>query len=134
MAEYLFLYGTLIAEKSNNEVTHLAKRLRRVGKAHVPGRLYDLGDYPGAVLDHSSNTLVKGELVSLPRDRELLEAFDRYEEFDSSNPSKSVLIRKKTRITLANGRMVDAWIYVYNRPISNAPLIRGGDYWKSKVA
>jgi len=131
--EYLFLYGTLLVE-SPDEVVGALKSLRRLGPAHVRGRLYDLGEYPGAVIDHSANTSVHGELVELPADKAILDALDKYEEFDPSRPQKSLFVRKKTRIKLADGRNVEGWMYVYNRNPRNAPIIRGGNYSKSDVA
>jgi gamma-glutamylcyclotransferase (GGCT)/AIG2-like uncharacterized protein YtfP len=102
--------------------------------AYVPGRLYDFGDYPGAILDPSSETSICGELVALPPDQTLIDELDKYEEFDPSNPEASLFIRKRTKVMLANGESLEAWIYVYNRDPGDAPIVRGGDYSKSKVA
>ena len=132
--EYLFLYGTLLADRAPDEVVWALKALRRLGPAYVPGRLYELGEYPGAVVDYSANTSIHGELLELPSDKAILDALDRYEEFDPSRPQKSLFIRKKAKIKLANGRNVEGWMYVYNRNPGNAPIIRGGNYSKSKVA
>lgn len=134
MTDYLFIYGTLMPSKGDDEIAHIVKRLRRIGAAYVRGRLYNLGEYPGAVIDHSANTSIHGELVELPADKAILEALDKYEEFDPSRPQKSLFVRKKTKIKLATGRNVEGWIYVYNRNPGNAPIVRGGDYSKSKVA
>jgi gamma-glutamylcyclotransferase (GGCT)/AIG2-like uncharacterized protein YtfP len=134
MREYLFLYGTLMPGKCDNVITPIVKRLHRVGTAYVPGRLYDFGEYPGAVVDPSSDTSVRGELVELPQNRAVLDELDRYEEFDPLNPSGSLFVRKKTEVRLADGRKRESWIYVYNRHPGDAPLVQGGDYSKSKVA
>ncbi|HEX9424968.1 MAG TPA: gamma-glutamylcyclotransferase family protein [Pyrinomonadaceae bacterium] len=134
MTDYLFVYGTLMPGEADNEIAPIVKRLRRIGAAYVRGRLYNFGEYPGAVIDHSANTSVHGELVELPADKAILDALDKYEEFDPSRPQKSLFIRKKTRIRLANGRNVEGWMYVYNRNPGNAPIIRGGNYSKSEVA
>ena len=135
MTKYLFLYGTLIQRDApNKEIARIVRRLHRVGAASVRGRLYDFGDFPGAVVDPSSNSFVRGELVELPDDENILQALDKYEEFDSANPRKSLFIRSKVDIKMANGRMIQGWIYVYNKNPGDAPLIRGGNYAKSKVA
>jgi gamma-glutamylcyclotransferase (GGCT)/AIG2-like uncharacterized protein YtfP len=78
--------------------------------------------------------MVYGELVALPSDEGLLEALDRYEEFDSSDPKRSLFIRKKAKVWMANGSSREGWIYVYNRHPGRAKLVRGGDYLRSKVA
>jgi len=134
MTDYLFIYGTLIPSEADDEIVHVVKRLRRIGSAYVRGRLYNFGEYPGAVIDQSANTSIHGELVELPADKAILDALDRYEEFDPLRPQKSLFVRKKAKVRLANGRNVEGWIYVYNRNPGNAPVIRGGNYSKSRVA
>ena len=134
MNEHLFLYGTLIPDRAPSEVSGIVKRFRHLGRGYIRGRLYDFGDYPGAVLDPSSETLVHGQLVELPPGQSVLDVLDRYEEFDSSNPTASLFIRKKAKIMLADGRSHEGWVYVYNRDPGDAPIVRGGRYPKSKVA
>lgn len=97
MIKYLFLYGTLMQPESDEEVALVVNRLHRIGAASVRGRLYDLGDYPGAVVDPSANTSVRGELVELPEDESVLHVLDRYEEFDPTNPQQSLFVRTKSQ-------------------------------------
>jgi len=73
-------------------------------------------------------------LVALPSDDRLLEALDRYEEFDPLAPKKSLFVRKRAKIWMANGSSREGWIYVYNRHPGKAKIVRGGDYLRSKVA
>lgn len=135
MTKYLFLYGTLIQRNPpDKEMARIVKRLHRVGAASVRGRLYDFGDFPGAVIDPSSNRFVRGEVVELPDDENILHALDKYEEFDSANPRNSLFVRSKVDIETADGRVIEGWIYVYNKNPGDAPLIRDGNYAKSKVA
>ena len=134
MSEYLFLYGTLLPDYAAEEAAHVVRLFKHIGPAYVTGRLYDFGDYPGAILDQGSDTLICGELVGLPLGQSLIEEVDKYEEFDPSNPEASLFIRKKTKVMLASGESLTAWIYVYNRDPGDAPVVRGGNYAKSKVA
>jgi len=78
--------------------------------------------------------MIHGELVVLPSDGRILEALDRYEEFDPLDPKKSLFVRKKAKVRLANGSSREGWIYVYNRQPGKAKVVRGGDYLRSKVA
>jgi len=133
MSQHLFLYGTLLPGEAAEEVASIVKRFRRLGSAHVRGRLYDFGEFPGAVLDHSSRTMIHGQLVLLPSDGRILEALDRYEEFDPLDPRKSLLVRKKAKVWMANGSSREGWIYVYNRHPGKAKLVHGGDYLRTKV-
>src|SRR5690349_8394374 len=134
MSQHLFLYGTLLPGEAPEEIAYVVKRFRRLGSAHVRGRLYDFGEFPGAVLNPSARTMIHGELVALPSDQRILEALDRYEEFDPSHPKKSLFIRTKAKILMADGSHREGWIYVYNRHLGKAKLVRGGDYLRSKVA
>lgn len=134
MSEVLFLYGTLLPSEAPKEIASIVKRFRRLGSAQVRGRLYDFGEFPGAVLDSSSRTMIHGELVALPPDGRMLDILDQYEEFDPTDPKKSLFVRKKAKIRMANGSSREGWIYVYNRHPGKAKLVRGGDYLRSKVA
>lgn len=134
MSEHLFVYGTLLPSEAPEEIASIVKRFRRLGAAQVRGRLYDFGEFPGAVLDSSSRTVVHGELVALPPHGRSLDLLDQYEEFDPMAPEKSLFIRQKAKIRMANGSSREAWIYVYNRPPGKAKLVRGGNYLRSRVA
>jgi gamma-glutamylcyclotransferase (GGCT)/AIG2-like uncharacterized protein YtfP len=133
MNQHLFLYGTLLPGEAPKEIASIVKRFRRLGSAHVRGRLYDFGEFPGAVLDPSSRTIIHGELVVLPAGGRILQELDRYEEFDPSDPRRSLFVRKKAKVQMANGKSREGWIYVYNKPPGKAKLVRGGDYIRSKT-
>lgn len=133
MSEHLFVYGTLLSSEAPKEVASIVRGCRRLGSAHVRGRLYDFGEFPGAVLDPSSRSMIHGELVVLPSDGQTLDILDRYEEFDPLHPKRSLFVRRKAKIRMANGRSREGWIYVYNRNPGEAKLVRGGDYLRSKV-
>ena len=134
MSEHLFVYGTLLPGEAPEEIASIVNRFRRLGSAQVRGRLYDLGKFPGAVLDPSSRSMIHGELVVLPSGGRVLEALDRYEEFDPVDPQKSLFVRKKAKVRMADGKSREGWIYVYNKPPGKAKLLRGGYYPRSKVA
>jgi gamma-glutamylcyclotransferase (GGCT)/AIG2-like uncharacterized protein YtfP len=134
MREYLFLYGTLIPNQATSETAELVRRLRRIGSADVRGRLYDLGEYPGAILDPSSNTKISGEVFEITDKQDVLPTLDSYEEFEPDNLEGSLFIRTQAPVTLSDGRQLRCWIYVYNKNPGAAPLIVGGDYEKYKAA
>ena len=127
MSEYLFVCGTLRSDFAPAQVKPLLKRMKLVSTATVRGRLYDFGEYPGALLDEAAGAIV-GELLELPTDATLLNALDHYEGIDETEPSKSLFVRARCRAALPDGHDVDAWIYVYNQSVSAARLIASGDY------
>ena len=134
MNEYLFLYGTLLPSDATDKPSRVVRRLKRVGSATIAGRLYDFGDYPGAVLDRSAKTAIKGELFELPHDDSALKALDDYEEFNRTDRKHSLFVRTRTVAELHDGRRLNAWVYVYNRDPGSARLIASGDYSESKAA
>ncbi|HYH84697.1 MAG TPA: gamma-glutamylcyclotransferase family protein [Pyrinomonadaceae bacterium] len=134
MKEYIFIYGTLLPEYAPDEIAGIVRQLRRVGSGCVRGRLYDLGNYPGVILDASSRTKVRGHLFALPDGKRVLRALDSYEDFKPDDVKNSLFVRKRTTATLDDGRKVECWVYVYNRDPSSAPLVSGGDYAKIEAA
>jgi gamma-glutamylcyclotransferase (GGCT)/AIG2-like uncharacterized protein YtfP len=133
MKEYLFVYGSLRSPSHlPPQIAPVVSRFHRLGEAQVNGRLYDFGQYCGAVLDNSGNSVIHGELIELP-DGNLLQILDRYEEIDQSDVDNSLFARQRTTVRLADGSIHNAWIYVYNKPTSDAPLIECGDYLQFKA-
>ncbi|HKP87483.1 MAG TPA: gamma-glutamylcyclotransferase family protein [Blastocatellia bacterium] len=128
MKGYLFVYGTLLPGHAPDEIARVAEKLRLVGPAHVRGQLYDLGDYPGAILDSSSDDAIFGQVFELPDDESALRSLDSYEGFDSEDPQDSLFIRRKARASLDDGRTLECWVYAYNRNPQTAPLIESGNY------
>ncbi len=126
MSGHLFLYGTLLPGLVRPPVAALVARLRPVGPASVPGRLYDLGPYPGLVPDPAAR--VRGELSALPDDAALLAALDEYEGYDPADPSASLYRRVETVAALDDGRAVACWVYQYNGDVGRAVRIEDGDY------
>jgi gamma-glutamylcyclotransferase (GGCT)/AIG2-like uncharacterized protein YtfP len=132
--DYLFVYGTLSLNRAPGEVADAVKRLRPVGAATVKGRLYDLGEYPGAILDASARRKISGRVFALPDDQAVLKSLDDYEDYKPHNPEGSLFVRKRATVRLDGGRELQCWVYVYNRDPGAAPLVSGGDYTKSKAA
>ena len=63
--EYLFVYGTLLRDIGHPMAEFLARQARFVGDAKMPGRLYDLGPYPGMREPENVDDWVHGELYEL---------------------------------------------------------------------
>lgn len=129
MKRYLFSYGTLLPGHAPPEIAPTVRRLRRVGRGFVRGRLYDLGEYPGAVLS-KTGPVIAGEVFELPDDREVLGRLDEYEGFDPAHPDASLFVRRKWTVTFKNGKKATCWVYAYNRHPGAAPSVAGGAFTK----
>jgi gamma-glutamylcyclotransferase (GGCT)/AIG2-like uncharacterized protein YtfP len=128
MTNYLFVYGTLMSGGAPAEIARAVRKLRLVGDGWTYGRLYDFGDYPGAIFSWESSSTIVGQVYELVDGMNLLRKLDTYEEFDERHPEKSLFVRKKHMIWLDNHRRLLAWVYEYNRDPSKGQHIAHGEY------
>ena len=133
-SEYLFAYGTLLPNRTTPKTADLMRQLEYVGTATVKGRLYDLGEYPGAILDPGATSLIYGVIYRLPRNKAMLAELDLYEEVDPLAPHANLFARTKCSAKTSDGRIFECWIYTYNGDVTAAPLIPGGNYAELKAS
>ncbi|HZV81656.1 MAG TPA: gamma-glutamylcyclotransferase family protein [Geobacteraceae bacterium] len=125
--DLLFVYGTL--RSSTGDGMHpLLGMAVFVGEAWWCGRLYLVDSYPGAVPDETCSSRVAGELYRLSHTSQALAALDAYEECGPPYGADAEYVRTVTRVTLSDGTELDAWIYLYNRPVGGLTLIDSGDF------
>jgi gamma-glutamylcyclotransferase (GGCT)/AIG2-like uncharacterized protein YtfP len=85
----VYVYGTL--RLGDNEVYH------------IPGKIYDLGWFPGALIDESSDRTFRAEKIKVTTKQ--LKVLDTYEGYDEAKPEASFF----KRIVYKGG-----WIYQFN--------------------
>jgi hypothetical protein len=95
MSQNLFLYGTLLPSEAPKEIASIVKRFRRLGSRHVRGKLYDFGEFPGAVVDPSSRTLIHGELALCPLTNEYCKPLIDMRNLIQHIPGKAFSFAKK---------------------------------------
>ena len=112
----LFVYGTLRRGGDNRFARLLSERGQFIRAARVPGRLYDLGRYPGARPADQPNQWILGEIFYLPEPAALLAVLDDYEgaEFE--------------RAMVSTAEKLDCWIYWYVGA-EMGRLIASGDWF-----
>lgn len=98
----------------------------------MPGRLYAVGDYPGAV-HRPGSSLVRGEVYRLREPAEVFRLLDRYEGVHEP-ASRREFRRVRKRVRLENGEKRTAWVYLYVRSIRGLPIIDSGDYLSGSPA
>src|SRR5438045_1002594 len=116
-ADYLFVYGTLLREIGHPMAEFLARQGRFVGPAKMPGRLYDLGPYPGMREPHIADDWVHGELYELHDAAATFETLDRYE---SLGVEPAAFVRQRGIATLLSSNVVETWVYRYQGPMNAA--------------
>ena len=128
MAEYLFVYGSLLSRAAHPTHRVLRGHASLLGEASTPGRLFDLGSYPGAVPDPSGRERITGELYLIKPDSPLLQLLDEYEGCRPEDPLPHPYRRVQVRVETAQGRILAAWLYLFNHPVAAGRLIESGNY------
>ena len=118
----LATYGTLMRTFGGFERLGVADRLSVVGTCRFEGRLYDLGQFPGAV---PSDGIVHGDLFRL-RDPQVWSVLDRYEGYDADREEASLFVRR--RVDLQEPSDQTAWVYWFSGDPSGSPLVPSGDW------
>ena len=123
---FLFVYGTLLRGFASLESWQRRVRAEFAGRGRIKGKLYDLGEYPGAITD--SEHLVRGELYELRNPGNAVKILDEYEWYSPLHPERSLFVRAVTPVVMDNGGEKEAWVYFYNGQVDERKLIAGGDY------
>jgi len=71
---------------------------------------------------------VWGEVYEMLEPGSVLAVLDEIEGYTPEDPNRSLYTRERVPATLEDGRTVDVWVYFYNAPLGQAPLIASGDY------
>jgi gamma-glutamylcyclotransferase (GGCT)/AIG2-like uncharacterized protein YtfP len=130
MSHFLFAYGTLQAGLAPPEIAPLVDHLRSLGDGSLLGTLYDLGTYPGLVIDSSAADPVYGTVYELPDDPRILRALDDYEGFSPEAQDSSLFVRRTRVVTLRQGTKLNCWVYIYNRSPGSAKIVANGRFAK----
>jgi gamma-glutamylcyclotransferase (GGCT)/AIG2-like uncharacterized protein YtfP len=123
---YLFVYGTLLDEK-NGFGAYLKKHCTFYRDGKFKGKLYNIGNYPGAVFDAETNGFVFGRLFLMNDPGETLKILDDYEGFGKLHPQPNEFVRETLAVETADGR-VTCWIYLYNLSPDRLRQITSGNY------
>jgi gamma-glutamylcyclotransferase (GGCT)/AIG2-like uncharacterized protein YtfP len=125
----LFVYGTLRRASQHAMAKYLAARSAWLGLARMPGRLYDLGQYPGLLEAVDAADWVCGDLYELADPDHTLAVLDRYEGYSPSDAHPWLFERVPATATLADGVSRPAWVYMYRQRVREEQRIHAGDYY-----
>ncbi len=130
--EFLFVYGTLRRGSGHPMQALLARRARWVGPALFRGRLFRVAAYPAVVPSKRPGERVRGDLYALGASGPLLDVLDAYEGCDAAKSAPSEYVRIRLPVRLRRGPCVEAWLYVYNRPLRHLRRLSSGDFLSSR--
>lgn len=106
----------------------LARHAEFVAEGTCQGRLYNIGDYPGAVPSEDPSERVKGEVWFLREPDSVLPELDQYEGCGPGFLEPTEYVRRRQEIVLADGTTCIACVYLYNRPTGPLLRISSGDF------
>lgn len=106
---------------------YLKDRAVSLGTALLPGRLYDLGSYPGAVYDPEESRLITGQVYEIAQPETVFPTLDVYEGV-TSTPGIPAEYARCLVSAQFDQQPLSCWIYLYILDTEHLPLIPGGNY------
>lgn len=125
---YLFVYGTLL-DSQNEFGAYLNANCTFYADGKFKGRLYDMGDYPGATIDEKGNNYVHGKIYRVNNAKPLFKQLDYYEGYGPDEAQPNLFVRELVLVETTD-TIVECWVYVYNLPVDGFRLIESGVYSK----
>jgi len=121
----LFVYGSLRSGFRHSAHAYISEHFVLQGPARVKGKVYDLGEYPGAV-PTSEPHYITGELYRLREGQDFYWAIAQLDDYEGLNETPPLYTRETALIYLSNDTTT-AWIYWYNMPVAGKHWIASGD-------
>lgn len=121
--ELLSVYGTLLDPK-NQVAKFLQSNAEFYADGYFRGKLYNLGEYPGAVESNNPEDKVYGSVFALEKPETVLSMLDEYEEIGDQFAEPNEFIRTKTEIVVGKNEKLLCWIYLYSRSTENLSPIK----------
>lgn len=106
---------------------YLKDRAISLGTAYLPGRLYDLGSYPGAVYDPQESRLITGQVYEIADPEAVFPTLDIYEGVTATPEIPAEYTRELVTAQYLQ-QPLSCWIYLYVLDTQHLPLITGGNY------
>jgi gamma-glutamylcyclotransferase (GGCT)/AIG2-like uncharacterized protein YtfP len=126
--DLIFVYGTLRRNARCAMARWLASQGEYIGCGTIPGRLYDVGDYPALRPTRHPSEAVVGDLYRLRRPAYTLARLDQYEGIGSGQSRPYQYSRECVQVTLKGGECFPAWSYLYMGATARLKRIVHGDY------
>lgn len=125
--EFLFVYGTL-RDPQNQVAQFLNSNAEFYNDGYFHGKLFDLGDYPGAVESNAPEDKVFGSIFQVRNPDAVFVALDEYEETGDKFSSPNEFIRTKIEVFGSNREMILSFVYLYNWPVEHFKRIVSEKY------
>ncbi|ASU35019.1 gamma-glutamylcyclotransferase family protein [Mucilaginibacter xinganensis] len=127
ICSYLFVYGSLLDDK-NKFAIYLKDNCTFYADGKLTGKLYDIGEYPGAILQTEDANYVHGKVFLINKPQALFEQLDDYEGYGETQPQPNEFIRVLADIAV-EAELLRCWTYLYNLPVEEFKQIVSGNYF-----
>jgi gamma-glutamylcyclotransferase (GGCT)/AIG2-like uncharacterized protein YtfP len=121
----LFVYGSLRRGFNHPAHAYISEHFVLQSPARVKGKIYDLGEYPGAI-PTSEHYFINGELYRLKEGQDFYWAIAQLDDYEGLNENPPLYLRETALVYLENDTTT-AWIYWYNMPVEGKHWIASGD-------
>jgi len=128
--QYFFVYGTLKRSVANPVGVMMRSHATYVAEGIIAGRMYDLGPYPGLILE-DSGTAVYGEIYKINHPNALLCLLDAYEGCGPDDRQPHEFARVEATVRDTDGIDYRAWVYVYQNQVDPSWLLPSGYFQPS---
>ncbi len=126
MNPHIFVYGSLMSTAHHPMGERLRAEARLISPATIQGRLYRVSWYPGVSETTNPEQRVHGELYALDTPGRALAWLDAYEGFAPGSRESGEYTRVERPVRLNSGEEITAWVYLYQKDVSQLPLVVGG--------
>lgn len=130
--EYIFVYGTLRGDINALMYHIIARYTDFVDDGYFTGKLFEVDNYPGAIITNNKNEKVYGEIYRIKKNVTdlVLKELDEYEECTDEFPEPPAYRRTKIKVVVPRlNKELFAWAYIFNHPTDNLEPIPSGDYF-----
>lgn len=127
--QQVFVYGSLRRGFQHPAYEYISRYFSFVAEGKVKGKLYDMGEYPAAVPDADSESLIIGELYRINHPAEFRWAIAQLDDYEGLNTedNEMPLYRREPVIVYLDGQTEKAWVYWFNGKVSGNPKVESGD-------
>ena len=124
-SRHVFVYGTL-RRGDDNDITCLQPAPSFAGRAHIAGRMFHLGGYPGVTLGGAG--VIEGEVYAIS------EALERVlDGIESEYPAQADEYYKRDIVVVVDGQPMACIVYEINAAYTQGkPHILSGDWVKNR--
>lgn len=132
--EYLFVYGSLRKGYGHAMYRFVEAHFIWISAARVKGVLHDAGEYPAA-MPAEPPAFIAGELYRLKADSIADDVWQHLDDYEGlfPLPGEVPLFRREQTIVQTGNDFVNAWIYWYDLPADDLPVIASGDILQHRL-